>query len=153
MEQSAEVRARLKAVGDLLDIVGAMRALAAVQSQQAGAALPGIRRYAEVIEHAIGGVLATSEPRPLEQRGARCLLVVAAEHGFAGSFDGQVIAALQRERGADDVIAIVGTRAKADLADHQLPTAWSLPMASTLRGVGETAGRLQAELERRFGLG
>ena len=51
VERLAEIQARIANLGDLQDIMGAMRALAAMRLGQAQNALPGIRQYTEEINN------------------------------------------------------------------------------------------------------
>ena len=53
----AEVETHIASMGELLDIVGAMRSLASMRMQEAHRALPSIRRYAEAMAQAIGSAL------------------------------------------------------------------------------------------------
>jgi len=54
MTRLAEVEAHLTTMGELLDIVGAMRSLASMRVQEAHRALPDIRRYAETMRRRAG---------------------------------------------------------------------------------------------------
>ena len=66
----AEIQGHIASMGELLDIVGAMRSLASMRMQEAQRALPGIRRYADAMANAIGAaLLLMPEARP-ETRGA-----------------------------------------------------------------------------------
>jgi F-type H+-transporting ATPase subunit gamma len=57
MTRLTEVEAHIRSMGELLDIVGAMRSLASMRVQEAQRTLPGIRRYAETMAAAIGAAL------------------------------------------------------------------------------------------------
>jgi F-type H+-transporting ATPase subunit gamma len=47
MTRLTEVEGHILSMGELLDIVGAMRSLASMRVQEAQRSLPGIRRYAD----------------------------------------------------------------------------------------------------------
>jgi len=53
MEPLPRLRARISSLGELRDIIRALRAMAASHVQEAQAALPGIRQYVAVVEDAI----------------------------------------------------------------------------------------------------
>ena len=57
MTRLTEVEAHIASMGDLLDIVGALRSLASMRVQEAHQALPHIRRYAETMAASIGAAL------------------------------------------------------------------------------------------------
>ena len=49
MTRLAEIQPHIASMGELHDIVGAMRSLAGMRVQEAQRTLPGIRRYAEAM--------------------------------------------------------------------------------------------------------
>ncbi len=71
MERLTRLKARIDSLDELRDLFRAMRALAANHVQEAQTALPGIRRYAEVIEAAIARA-ALLLPRATALRWAAC---------------------------------------------------------------------------------
>ena len=65
MTRLAEIEGHIASMGELLDVVGAMRSLAGMRVQEAQRALPGIRRYANAMADAIGdALLLMPEPSP-----------------------------------------------------------------------------------------
>ena len=54
MTSALRLRAQIASLGELRGVVTAMRSLAAAEVGNAERALPGIRRYAEIIADAIG---------------------------------------------------------------------------------------------------
>lgn len=150
-----EVEARRAAIAELGGVVGAMRALAAVRVQQATAALPGARRYAETVGAAFAAVVAALGPsgadrRPGGRRSRRGVVVFAAEHGFVGAFDEPLLRALQaldvKPDGADAVLIVAGTRGAAHFTEHGRRVDVELPMATQLGAVVGTARRMAALL-------
>ena len=57
MPRLADIQGHIASMGELRDIMSAMRSLAGMRVQEAQHALPGIRRYAESMEAAIGAAL------------------------------------------------------------------------------------------------
>ena len=87
-----------RSMGELLDIVGAMRSLAGMRVQEAQHALPGIRRYAAVggdgnRRHASSDAGARAARRAA--RGDRALILCTAEHGFVGGFNERLVDAAE----------------------------------------------------------
>ena len=62
MTRLSEVQGHIASMGELLDIVGAMRSLAGMRVQEAQRSLPGIRRYAGSMAEAIGAALLLMPP-------------------------------------------------------------------------------------------
>ena len=149
MTRLAEVEAHLTTMGELLDIVGAMRSLASMRVQEAHRALPDIRRYAETMAAAIGAaLLLLPEPEPLGRTatGRRALVLCTAEHGFVGGFNERILDAAAKLINPDDVLFVLGIRGAALAQERGRPAAWAHPMATRPEGVPETIRHLTVEL-------
>jgi len=156
MTRLAEVEAHLTTMGELLDIVGAMRSLASMRVQEAHRALPDIRRYAETMAAAIGAaLLLLPEPEPLGRTatGRRALVLCTAEHGFVGGFNERILDAAAKLINPDDVLFVLGIRGAALAQERGRPAAWAHPMATRPEGVPETIRHLTAELYGRIARG
>ena len=132
-----------------------LRSLAAVRVQQARATLPGIRKYAEVVDEALAEALAlvppADDPMPTApERGAAALIVLCGEHGFVGAFNERVLDRAAAElSGPDDRLLVIGTRGAALAAERRLPIGWTAPMATQGDGVAEAARRAAHEVYAR----
>jgi F-type H+-transporting ATPase subunit gamma len=149
MTRLVEVESHIASVGDLLDIVGAMRSLASMRVQEAHRALPGVRRYGETMAGAIGtALLLMPEATPARSRvaGRRALVVFTAEHGFVGGFNERVIEAAEQAPADGDTVFVLGTRGGVRLEERGRPVAWAHPMATRPEGAPETARRLAVAL-------
>ncbi len=139
MEQIARLKGRLASLGELRDLMRAIRALAAAHVQEAQASLPGIRRYVEVVEDAIaeGAALLPPGDRRAEGGHARggVLIAVTSEHGFVGGFDAQLLDRVEAELGPGQALGVIGRRGAALAAERGLAVAWSVPMATHVGGV------------------
>jgi F-type H+-transporting ATPase subunit gamma len=103
-------------MGELLDIVGAMRSLASMRVQETHRALPDIRRYAETMAAAIGvALLLLPEAEPLGRTatGRRALVLCMAEHGFVSGFNERVFDAAAKVIHPDDALFVLGSRGRA----------------------------------------
>jgi F-type H+-transporting ATPase subunit gamma len=149
MTRLAEVEAHMASMGELLNIVGAMRSLASMRVQEAHRALPNIRRYGEAMAAAIGAaLLLLPEPGPLRRTatGRRALVLCTAEHGFVSGFNERAFDAAARLLGRDDAFFVLGSRGAALAQERGRPAAWATPMATRPEGVPETIRHLTAEL-------
>jgi F-type H+-transporting ATPase subunit gamma len=149
MTRLTEVEAHIASMGELLDIVGAMRSLASMRLQEAQRALPHIRRYAETVAAAIGtavALLSEAEPMRRTATGRRAFIVCMAEHGFVGGFNERVLDLTEKLLDPDDALFVLGSRGAALAQARGRPTAWIHPMATRPEGVPETVRRLTAEL-------
>jgi F-type H+-transporting ATPase subunit gamma len=139
MEQIARLKARLASLGELRDLMRAIRALAAAHVQEAQAALPGIRRYVEVVEDAIAEGASLLPPGDTHVVRGRSrdgvLIVVGSEHGFVGAFDEQLLDRVAAVLSPGQIFGVIGRRGAALAAERGLDVAWSEPMATHVGGV------------------
>jgi len=158
VERLADIQARIANLGDLQDIMGAMRALAAMRLSQAQNALPGIRQYAEVISFAMarglaltggGGRHAAKGPG----QGARSRMAVVAftsEHGFAGAYNEHVLEQAWTLAKGGHRLLVVGSRGRVKAEEHGCKVAYWQPMATHIDGVLETVLRCADEIFTRL---
>jgi F-type H+-transporting ATPase subunit gamma len=148
MTRLTEVEAHILSMGELLDIVGAMRSLASMRVQEAQGALSGIRRYAETMAAAIGATLLLLPESGAVSRTAtarRALVLCTAEHGFVGGFNERILDAAEK-LASDDALFVLGSRGAAAARERGWPLMWIYPMATRPEGVPETIRHLTAEL-------
>jgi F-type H+-transporting ATPase subunit gamma len=151
MTRLAEVETHIASIGELLEIVGAMRSLASMRMQEAHRVLPDIRRYAEAMAAGIGAtLLLLPEPRSMSQAapGRGGIVLCTAEHGFVGGFTENAFDAAREVLDPDDAFFVLGSRGALLAQERQRPTAWVHPMATRPEGVPETISRLTVELYR-----
>jgi len=140
MEDLPRLKARIANLKELGDLMRALRALAASHVQEAQSALPGIRRYAEVVEEAIAEAATLSAaaagggggPVP---RGQDVLIVVCSEHGFAGDFNDRLLDRAETALGNGRRLGIVGRRGAIVAEERGLDALWQVPMATHVGGV------------------
>lgn len=153
MTRLAEIEVHVNSMGELLDIVGAMRSLASMRMQETHRALPGIRRYAEAMAEAIGDALLLLPGGVAPERGGRqrrAMILCTAEHGFVGGFNERILDAAKPDPGDRDALFILGSRGAAMAHERGRPIVWTHPMATRLESVPETVRRLAAELYGRI---
>ncbi|HVB82371.1 MAG TPA: FoF1 ATP synthase subunit gamma, partial [Candidatus Binataceae bacterium] len=155
MARAQEISARIGSLKELLEIVGAIRAMAAVQLQQSQRSLNAVRDYIEIFRRALAdaaGLLSDDDGSgiPVEPRPG--LVVFCSEHGFCGGFNEPLIrAATEASRSEANLhLIFVGTRGAQRSSEHGLRPELTLPMATHSGGVTAVARRVAAELYRRF---
>lgn len=154
VERLAEIQARIANLGDLQDIMGAMRAMAAMHLAQAQNALPGIRQYTEVINFGLARGLALTGGgggRHAKAGGRGRLAVVAftSEHGFAGAYNEHVLEEAGR-LAAGGRLLVVGSRGRIKAEERGFVVAYWQPMATHVEGVLEAVLRCSDEIFRRL---
>jgi F-type H+-transporting ATPase subunit gamma len=156
MTRLAEIEAHISSMGELLDIVGAMRSLAGMRMQEAQRTLPGIRRYAESVASGIADTLLLMEepgPRRHAPRERLALVLCTAEHGFVGGFNERLVEAAQALLGPSDLLFVLGSRGAVLAFERGRPPSWTHPMATRCAAAPETIQRLLAELYGRIAQG
>src|SRR5208282_2723377 len=160
MAQERETAARITSLNELLEIVTAIRAMAASQMQQALRSLEAIRNYSGQIREALSEA-ATLLPsvRATEvaaRPGKSGLVVFCAEHGLCGGFNEHPLQEAERARAANVgglVLIVVGTRGAQICRERGVSPDLVLPMATHCAGVTGAARRVAAELYKMFSAG
>ena len=155
VERLADIEARIANLGDLQDIMGAMRALAAMRLGQAQNALPGIRQYTEVINYGLARGLALTggggRARKIAKAGRTAVVAFTSEHGFAGAYNEHVLdQAWTLAKAPGNRLLVVGSRGKVKAEEHGCKVAYSQPMATHIDGVLDVVLRCSDELFRRL---
>jgi F-type H+-transporting ATPase subunit gamma len=157
MSRLADIQGRIASMGELLNIMSAMRSLAGMRVQEAQRALPGIRRYAQSMAAGIAGALMLMEEGPVTPRqsraGPRALILCTAEHGFVAGFNERLAEAAEAELKGGDLLFVVGSRGASLLFERGRQPAWTAPMATRLPAAPGVADRLAAELYGRIAKG
>ncbi len=157
MARIREVTSRIASLKELLDIVAAIRAIAAVQMQQGQRSLDAIRRYSAEISGALAeaaALLAAHDGRPAPPQCARLgLVVICSEHGFCGAFNERILDAAERalaEDGEDARLVVVGSRGAQRARERGHRPDLVLQMATHSGGVTAIARRVAREFYRMF---
>jgi F-type H+-transporting ATPase subunit gamma len=157
MAQERELATRIASLDELLNVVSAIRAIAASQMQQALRSLEPIRRYSETIQAALSDAATmlpsddTVAPAPTPAKSG--LIVFCAEHGLCGGFNEQPLKAAAQtvaDRTGRTVLIVVGSRGAQVGRERGLNPDIVLPMATHCAGVTAAAGRVATELYRMF---
>lgn len=157
MAQEREIATRIASLDKLLNIVSAIRAIAASQMQQALRSLEAIHRYSEVIREALSDA-ATLLPSDdglasMPEAANAGLIVFCAEHGLCGGFNERLLRATERAVADSErapVLIVVGSRGGHICREHGLKPDLVLPMATHCAGVTGAARRVATEVYRMF---
>ena len=156
MTRLADIQRHIVGMQELGDIVGAMRSLAGMRLQETQQALPGIRRYGESMAQAVGAavmLMPAPEAAAPRERGARGIILCAAEHGFVGGFNERLVEAALSQLERRDQFFVLGSRGAALAFERGQPVSWSHPMATRVAGVPDSIDALTRELYRRIARG
>jgi F-type H+-transporting ATPase subunit gamma len=155
MAQQREIETRIVSLGELLEIVAAIRALAASQMQQALRSLEAIRRYSETIREALSDAArmlpSDGHSHATPEVSKSGLIVFCSEHGMCGGFNEDPIRIAKQtyaENSQRFVLIAVGTRGAQTCRERGLKTDLVLPMATHCAGVTTAARRLATEVYR-----
>ncbi len=156
MARLADIEAHLASMGELSQVVSAMRSLAATRVRQAQEALAGIRRYEGVVGAAIARAAALAPAGdggapPAPEGGGRVVLLLGSEHGFVGAFNERLVESLGQTEGL--ALHVVGARCALVASEHGYEVVRRSAMASHPVGVLEVARGLAADLYRRIEAG
>jgi F-type H+-transporting ATPase subunit gamma len=142
-----ELAARVRAIGQLADVVQAMRTLASARRRQAQERFAGFTRYASATHTVLSEALALlgpgAEPAPEAKTGRRRVVALFSEHGFVGPLNDTLLdvsVALSRA-GAAEMVA-VGSRGLRLCGERNFVVANGGAMPTTLAAVHGTAERL-----------
>ncbi|MGA7869602.1 MAG: FoF1 ATP synthase subunit gamma [Candidatus Binatus sp.] len=159
MAQERETATRIASLNELLEIVTAIRAMAASQMQQALRSLEAIRGYSGQIREALAQAATLLPPTSAIEAAARPeksgLVVFCAEHGLCGGFNEHPLREAERAKAASGgggglVLIVIGTRGAQICRERGLSPDLVLPMATHCAGVTGAARRVAAELYRMF---
>lgn len=156
MTRLAEIQAHLGSMGELQNIIGAMRSLAGMRLQETQHSLPAIRRYAENVATALASTLPLMrEPAPERNSESRrrAVILYLSEHGFVGGFNERLAEAAEGVLSSPDLLFVLGTRGATLMAGRGRGIAWTRPMATRVAGAPEAIRRLTTELYARIARG
>jgi F-type H+-transporting ATPase subunit gamma len=150
VQRLADVQSRVQSLGELQEVITALRSVSAARVQQAHAVLDSIRQYTAIVQDALSEA-ARGFPLPPEAGGGGTsgfVVAFGSEHGFVGAFNERVLTHAALERTKTDALFVVGSRAVLAANERHLGVAWSCPMASQTGGIDEVALRVAEELGR-----
>jgi F-type H+-transporting ATPase subunit gamma len=156
VSELARLEARIRALGQLSEVVRAMRGMASSRLHEAEAAAGAAEAFAAVIVDAVDLLAAasdgTEDPAGREGRSAPVLLLVTAEHGFVGGFSEQLARRAAHELRPGERLHVVGQRGAAIAAEHGLRAEVVHARGSHVEGVVAAAREVVRHLALPSGL-
>lgn len=154
MEQLARLEKRRTDLGELRDIIGAMRSLAAVRVGEARTMMDGVRAYAAAVDDALAQaipLLPYDGAPAAHTRETTLAIAFCGEHGFVGGFNDNVLdAARELTAAPGDGLLVVGDRGARIAEESGLDVLWWTAQAARAASLAEVARRVADELGRRF---
>lgn len=144
MSRRREIDARLAALDDIGNVMGAMKNLALMEMHKLGRRIPPQRRAVQSIEEAAADLVG-SFPGLIETPRRIVYLAVGSERGFCGDFNEAVAAALRSQETGPARVVAVGRRlwSKLELSPDALSCLDGPSVAEEVEG---TLGRLMRAL-------
>jgi F-type H+-transporting ATPase subunit gamma len=156
MQRLSDLQARLHGLGELADVVGALRSVSAARVQQTHGVLDAIREYTAIVQDALGeaarGLLLP--PHGSDAQGDHGFVVAfGSEHGFVGALNERVLEHAVRECQPSDDLLVVGSRAGLAADERRHRVSWRCAMASQVGAIDGVALRVAEQLATHPDLG
>ncbi len=160
MPELRELQRKLDSVKSLNEVVSAMRNLAAIYVRRAESTLDAIRPYSEVIETALGVVLARQtegeryDNDEAKESGGKILAVVfASDQGLCGTYNERVVSAaldFAKDKGGLVSFATVGRRGRDLLTMRGETAALAVPAPTSLEGIRTRVSDLTTDILGKY---
>jgi F-type H+-transporting ATPase subunit gamma len=151
-ERRVELESRIESMGELEEIFGAMRGIAAARVQQGATTLLAVRSFASTVYGALERILTlrpSSARAEKDRLAARVVVVFTTEHGFVGGLNDALLREASRPPDPNEMF-FLGTRGCTTAAELGLRATPIGPMPIHIPGIGEVADRTVDVLLRRF---
>lgn len=123
MTKRRDIEEHVRALGEIEGIMGAMKSLALMESRKLSRVLPAQLRVVADIEAAGREFLSFHPGMSIDYASHDLYLVIGAERGFCGEFNGRVLSALDRHleaiKAKDPVLIVVGQKLLQRAEQHQ----------------------------------
>jgi F-type H+-transporting ATPase subunit gamma len=149
MSERRAIERRLTTLGDVAEIMNALKNMAMVEAVRLRRQVSAQQRVVYTMELAVQDFLTHyPQPLPAESRGEGIVLVVGSERGFCGSYNEELARVLEREhaRRTQSRIVVIGRRLAARLSPDVHPSA-VLGAPSVAEEVSSVLARLAALLQ------
>jgi len=148
MAELARIATRIESLGQLGELVDALRSMAASRVHEAQEALNGTNAFRDTVSRAIRSISPEEQVQHAEENGPGVLLMITSETGFVGGFNTRISEQALNLRAEGETLAVVGRRGQILASEHGLEPDMTFQMASRATGVTALARRISARLER-----
>jgi F-type H+-transporting ATPase subunit gamma len=142
----ARIEARLESLGQLGELVGALRSMAASRAREAQAALNGTEAFRATVNRAISSLFTCDVSPPPGENGKPVLVVITSENGFVGGFNTRIMERVRDLKDAEEALFLIGRRGQIWAREFNLSVDQAMPMTSRADGVTQLARRISARL-------
>ena len=143
MTDQQRISRRIASLGELRNVVRAMRGMAAARVEAGQEALSGMRNRVKIVEDAIAAAASLLDAGEYHarkmQENAGLLIVIASEHGFVGSFNENILEHAKGSLKPGQRTGVVGRRGGLLIGEKNVDPAWKLPGPSSIIGTGDAA--------------
>jgi F-type H+-transporting ATPase subunit gamma len=147
-----EIQARLRALGEIREVMNAMKNLSLMETRKLRGFLAAQQRVVGTLEAAMADFLAHHEEAAPAAAGPGVYVLIGSERGLCGDFNGEVARAFERERAAQGgpapQVILVGARLAAQVL--AVEAAAVVAGASVAEEVHEVLARLIDALRGRL---
>lgn len=148
MSDIAHIEARLEGLGQLGELVGALRSMAASRVREAQKALSGTEAFCATIDGAMTRLSPTLSEELPDRRSKSVLVAITSENGFVGGFNTRIMEHVRDLRGAEETLFVIGRRGQILAMEMNLPVGRTFPMTARAEGVTQLARRIAAQMAR-----
>lgn len=146
MTRMRQIRDQIATLGEIGEILGAMKNLALMELQKLNRLLAMERRAVETIEAAAADLASSSVDEPPQPAFLDIRLIVGTERGFCGDLNETLVAAAGRMSQHAERIVVIGMRGAALFADAGI-AASAVAGASVAEEIEQVLERVLQELE------
>lgn len=144
-QRPEDIQRRLKGLGEIGDVVGALRAIASGHANSARGSIDAISAYAGTVSHALSSALALTAPPPPPE-GPGLLFVVGAAQGFCGAYSSRIAEAASNALEAGTGLLVVGHRTSETLRLDGHTSLWSADLPGHASAIPDLASRVTDKL-------
>ncbi len=152
MEELSRIEDRLESLGELSELVGALRSMAASRAREAQEASEGTKHYCAIVERGIREIspLAGSPAADSSDAGPAqdVLVVITSENGFVGGFNNRLVEKALDVRRPGEALFVVGRRGQITASELGVEPQAAFTMSSRRDGVTPLARRIARKLAR-----
>ena len=146
MTEIARIEAQLESLGQLGELVTALRSMAASRARQTQAALGGTRAFRATVYRAISSLPELDRCLPADDNGTPVLVAITSENGFVGGFNTRIMERVRDLRNAKETLVLIGRRGQILAGEMNLSVDHAIHMTSRPDGVTQLARRIAARL-------
>lgn len=148
MTEIARIESQLESLGQLGELVGALRAMAASRLRDAQTALTGTESFRATVARAISSLSVPTQDATDLECGTAVLVAITSENGFVGGFNNAIVERVREVKAPGETVVLVGRRGQILAGEMHLAYDLGMPMTSRPEGVTRLARRIAGRLAK-----